>query len=282
MKGRDMPARKSVFWSRLLGLLISFAIIAVLVFGGVNNLMSELSDVYHALADSQSELGVTQFALKQAQADLDESQTDLAAANNQLNTMQNKLVAKIHHLRQHEQALNVAANHVQKLNADREDLKRGLREASSAVAHSMQLLAAKDGALRAVEAELERQRQAPQLSVVVTTERYMQTSYRERFAATHVQLLYAGDGSGLFYDGKMIQHEIEKSAVYAERTQVVYTQTAPGEDVLECLEDAERRRRRDRRGRCGQIIAVQNSAMQMQAYAYQSHFSGAQMMMIGQ
>ena len=35
--------RRSPFWSRLLGLLITFVIIAVLVFGGVKNLTSELS-----------------------------------------------------------------------------------------------------------------------------------------------------------------------------------------------------------------------------------------------
>ena len=41
---KRIECRRSPFWSRLLGLLITFAIIAVLVFGGVKNLTSELAD----------------------------------------------------------------------------------------------------------------------------------------------------------------------------------------------------------------------------------------------
>ena len=48
MKSTGRAAVKSVFWSRLLGLLIAFAIVAVLVFGGVKNLMSELAAAHQA------------------------------------------------------------------------------------------------------------------------------------------------------------------------------------------------------------------------------------------
>ena len=48
MKIREGTETKSHFWPRLLASLIAFAIVSVLVFGGVKNLMGELSSVYEA------------------------------------------------------------------------------------------------------------------------------------------------------------------------------------------------------------------------------------------
>ena len=72
-----MEGRKSLFWSRLLGLLIAFAIVAVLVAGGVKNLTGELSAAYEALAASQYELGRSQQLL-------DTARTKWAATESQL------------------------------------------------------------------------------------------------------------------------------------------------------------------------------------------------------
>lgn len=272
MKGTGRSPRRSLFWSRLLGLLIAFAIIAVLGFGGVKNLMGELSAVYESLAASQSELAVTQHQLDQAQTELDATRQNLTAAHEDLHKMHNQLVAKVHLLRQSEHALKVAGNHIRQLYADREDLQRGLSEAASELAHSNQQLQIQRDAVSAARAQLAQWQQQPKLSMVVTTERFMQTSYRERFAASHVQMLIAGDGSGMFYDGKTIQHEIEQSAVYAERTQMVITQTAPGHDVLECLNDSN--------ARCARVIAAQTSSSLYEAYAYQSMYSSSAAMLV--
>ena len=77
MKRTQYLERKSLFWSRLLGLLIAFAIVSVLVFGGAKNLMGELSAVYEALAASQSELAITQYDLATTENDLAATQQEL-------------------------------------------------------------------------------------------------------------------------------------------------------------------------------------------------------------
>ena len=117
--------------------------------------------------------------------------------------------------------------------------------------------------MRTVEAELERYLQQPKLSVIVTTERQFAMSQRERFAASQVQMFIDSDAGTMFYDGREALHEFEQHMVYAERTQVVVTQTGPGQDVLECLNDG-----------CAMIVAAQSSAMRMETYAYHSQYVG--------
>ncbi|MCY3781141.1 MAG: hypothetical protein OXG78_12580 [Chloroflexi bacterium] len=261
MKGTGRSTRKSLFWSRLLGLLIAFAIIAVLGFGGVKNLMGELSAVYDALTESQSELAVTQHELASTQAELANAKSDLSTAEEIL-AGQSSALAQLRHLNADKGRL------IEALVNEQWVLKNALGEAARELAHSHQQLQARDSALRAAVAELERQRQQPKLSVVVTTERMLHTHYRERFAASHVQFLASSDEGTLFFDGKTVEHEVEESAVYGERTQVVITQTAPGHDVLDCLNDASKN--------CARIIEARVSQRQL-AYAYQAQFSGMEM-----
>ena len=83
--------RKSPFWSRLLAVLITFAIIAVLVFGGVKNVMGELSEAHEALAASQYALGKTQSELVAARSHLAETETELAGAVAAVDRMGRKL-----------------------------------------------------------------------------------------------------------------------------------------------------------------------------------------------
>ena len=83
--------RRSPFWSRLLGLLITFVIIAVLVFGGVKNLTSELTAAHDALAASQYELGKTQNALDNARTQLVATENELARAVTEVDRMGRKL-----------------------------------------------------------------------------------------------------------------------------------------------------------------------------------------------
>ena len=260
MKRTQYLERKSLFWSRLLGLLIAFAIVSVLVFGGAKNLMGELSAVYEALAASQSELAITQY--------------DLATTENDLAATQQELEDQSVVLQQSVKALEYAGGHIKGLTAHREQLKSRLREAARGLAESSQMLKATDNARRTAESKLERYLQQPTLSVVVTTERQYMMSQRERFAASQVRMFVDSDAGTMFYDGQEMLHEVEKHVAYAERTQVVYTQTAPGQDVLECLNDANKRRRRS--GRCGTIVAASAQAVQMQAYSYQSQYSSMQ------
>ncbi len=270
MKHRQLVERKSLFWSRLLGLLIAFAIGAVLVFGGVNNLMGELSEVYSALAASQTELAVTQSKLGVTQNVLSATQNELAATHNELDASQRNLKVQSYRLQQSAHAIDLASNHIQRLTSEREDLKRGLREVTNELATSNQQLKATDDAKRAAEAELERQLQQPQLSVVVTTERQFEMHQRERSAISQVRMAFDGDAGTMYYEGMAAQHEMEQYVSYSERTQMVLTQTGPGQDVLECLNDRRRKRR------CGMILAAQSSAMQRVSYAYQSQYSSMQ------
>ena len=231
MKRTAVLDRKSRFWSRLLGLLIVFAIISVLVFGGVKNLMGELSAVYEDLAASQSELAVTHHELAATQTELDSTQQELATTANKLDRQTLDYVGNV-------RQLNYSRNLIVALANEKEQLKRSLSAVVSDLSKSHRQLHATDNALRAVEAELERQMSLPQVSVIVTTERLMQKSQRELFAASHVRMLAAGDDGMMFYEGQEMLHEVESSALYAERTQTIVTQTAPGRDVLECLNDA--------------------------------------------
>ncbi len=265
MKHRQLVERKSLFWSRILGLLIAFAIVAVLVAGGVKSLTSELSAAYEALAASQYELGATQKTLDVARTQWAATESELARAVTEVDRMGRKLDAS-------QQQLDVANSESRALMQERDELKRGLRDAVYVISEADRALKARTAALMAAQAELEQIKQQPKYSVVVTTERMMQASYRERFAASQVTMFAESDAGLFFYDGQEALHEIEEYVAYAERTQVVLTTTAPGQDVLECLEDADRRRRRGRRG-CGQIVPVQASAMHMEAYSYQMQYS---------
>lgn len=264
MKQRPLVERKSVFWSRMLGLLIAFAIVAVLVAGGVKNLTGELSAAYEALAASQYELGRAQQLLDTARTKWAATESELANATTQVDRIGRKLEAT-------QQQLAAANQAGQALVRERNDLKRGLNDALYVISEADRVLKARTAALQAAKAELEQIKQRPKVSVVMTTERQFSMSQREFMAASEVMMYAEGDGGMVYYEGAEALYEFEQHIAYAERTQVVLTTTAPGQDVLECLEDANKRRR-GRRG-CGQIVPVQASAMRMEAYSYQMQYS---------
>lgn len=277
MKQRPLVERKSLFWSRMLGLLIAFAIVAVMVAGGVKSLTGELSAAYEALAASQYQLGKTQNALDNARTQIVARDNALASAATEVDRIGRKLEAS-------QQQLAAANSAGQALMRERDNLKRGLQDAVYVISEADRALQARSAALQAAqaelrdaEAELERQLSLPQYSMIVTTERVMEASYYERMAASQVKMFAQGDGGMVYYKGAEALHEIEEYVAYAERTQVVLTTTAPGQDVLECLDEADRRKRRGRRGRgCGEIVPVQASAMQMEAYSYQMQYSSVE------
>ena len=262
MKQTGSVGRRSLFWSRLLGTLIAFAIAAVMVFGGVKNLLGELSAVHEALAASQSELAV-------AKHELVDTQRELASTQSELSTTEEILASKSGALdlaqRQHVEKNRL----IQAMVNEQWDLKRALGEAAGQLAQSNRQLRAAENALREVATELERQLSQPQISVITTSERIYQTSYSERFAASHVRMFAEGDGGMMFYDGQEMLREVETSTLYAERTQTIVTQTAPGRDVLECLNAG-----------CGMVLAAQYSAAQMQAYAYQAQYSSEETLLV--
>lgn len=269
MKQRQSIERRSLFWSRLLGLMIAVAIVTLLVVGGVKNLMGELSSVYDALAASESELAVTQERLAASRAALTGAQAELDMTHRAIESQSRAL-----HLSRH--ALAAASEQIHGLTAERDDLKRGLGEAVSALARSDRALQQKDRALaanaqalRSTHAELNRYLQQPKLSVVVTSERQYAMSQRERFAASRVRMFAEGDGGMMYYDGSEAFYESEQHVAYAERTQIILTQTGPGDDVIRCLQDG-----------CAVILAAQQSAMQMESYAYQSAYVSSEMLLI--
>lgn len=271
--------RRSPFWSRLLAVLITFAIIAVLVFGGVKNVMGELSEANEALAASQYALGKTQSELVAARSELAETETELAGA-----IVENANMARA--LRDGHQQLEAANSNIVILNHAKDQLKQrwgytlqALAQRNEQVAyldeqlmHRNSQLAETDLALRRTEVELERLRNQPQWSVIVTTERQMRQGYRERFAMSQARMMVEGDAGFMYYEGMAAQHEIEEYFGYAERTQVVLTTTAPGQDVLRCL---------DQSLGCGQVLAVGVEARQMEAYSYQSRYVSEEMLLIG-
>ena len=258
MKLTESVGRRSPFWSRILGLLISFAIVAVLVFGGVKNLMGELSAVHEALSASQSEVAVTQHKLSTAKSELATSKHALDIANDRLERRGYVLQSSLHYLEE-------AKDKIQALTDERDDLKRGLSEAANALGQSDQRFMAADYARRSAENALERYLHQPKLSVIVTTERQFTMSQRERFAASQVRMFMESDAGTMFYDGREALHEIEKHMTYAERTQVVMTQTAPGDDVLACLNEG-----------CAVILGAQYRAARMEAYSYQSQYRASE------
>ncbi|MCY4061775.1 MAG: hypothetical protein OXG53_05365 [Chloroflexi bacterium] len=257
--------RRSPFWSRLLGLLITFVIIAVLVFGGVKNLTSELSAAHEALAASQYELGKTRNAL-------DNTRTQLVAAENELASTAAEVDRMGRKLEVGQQQLEAAGNQIVILNHAKDQLKQRWGYTLQALAQRNEQLIATDQALRATQMELQRLRNQPQWSVIVTSERQMQTAYRERFAASQVRMFVESDAGALYYSGQEALHEVEQYASYAERTQVILTTTAPGQDVLRCLNNASLG--------CGTVVAAQAQAMQMQAYAYQSQYVSEEMLVV--
>lgn len=257
--------RRSPFWSRLLGLLITFAIIAVLVFGGVKNLTSELNAAHEALAASQYELGKTRNALDYARTELVAVEHQLASAAAEVDRMGRKLEVG-------QQQLEAAGNQIVILNHAKDQLKQRWGYTLQALAQRNEQLIATDQALRATQMELQRLRNQPQWSVIVTNERQMQTAYRERFAASSVRMFVESDAGALYYSGQEALHEVEQYASYAERTQVILTTTAPGQDVLRCLNNASLG--------CGTVVAAQTQAMQMQAYAYESQYVSEELLVV--
>ena len=256
--------RRSPFWSRLLAVLITFAIVAVLVFGGVKNVMGELSETYDALAASQYELGKTQSELVAARSHLAETETELAGAVAAVDRMGRKLEVS-------QQQLEAANSKIIILDHAKDQLKQRWGYTLQALAQRNEQLVATDRALQATQRELARLRNQPQWSVIVTTERQMQRAYRERFAMSQARMMVEGDAGFMYYEGMAAQHEIEQYESYAERTQVVLTTTAPGQDVLRCL---------DANLGCGQVLAVGVQAAQMQAYSYQSQYVSEEMLVV--
>ena len=251
MKVNDFPKRRSVFWSRLLGLLIAFAIIIVMVVGGVKNLMAELSAVHEELTASQRELAVTQSELAQTQA----------ALENESRALQ-----------QNAQQLDAAYNKIRALYNERDQIKARWGNSLRALQQRNQQLVLTDKELRETQKELERLQQAPQVSMIVTSERQFEMSERELFAASQTRMAVASDAGLMFYEGQEALHEKEKHVSYAERTQVIITQTLPGHDVLRCLNDASLG--------CGTVVAAGFQATQMQAYAYESQYSAMETLLV--
>ena len=257
--------RRSPFWSRLLGLLITFVIIAVLVFGGVKNLTSELNAAHDALAASQYELGKTQNALDNTRTQLTATEHALSSAAAEVNRLGRKFELS-------QQQLEAAGSKIIVLNHAKEQLKDRWGFTLQALAQRNEQLIATDQALRATQAELHRLRNQPQWSVIVTSERQMQSAYRERSAMSQARMMVEGDGGFMYYEGMAAEHEVEQYASYAERTQVILTTTAPGQDVLRCLNDASLG--------CGAVVAAQAQAVQMQAYSYESQFVSEEMLLV--
>ncbi len=262
MKHRQLVERKSLFWSRILSLLIAFAIVAVLVAGGVKSLTSELSAAYEALAASQYELGKTQKTLDVARTQWAATESELARAVTEADRMGRKLDAS-------QQQLDVANSESRALMQERDELKRGLRDAVYVISEADRVLKARTAALMTAQAELEQIKQQPKLSVVMTTERQFAMSQRELMAASHVMMYAEGDGGMVYYEGAEALREFEQHVAYAERTQIVVTQTGPGDDVLRCLQDG-----------CALVLAAQESAMSMESYAYQSEYLSSEMLMV--
>ncbi len=265
MKVNDFPKRRSVFWSRLLGLLIAFAIVIVMVVGGVKNLMTELSAVHEELAASQYELGKTQNALHNSRAQLVAAENELASAAAEVDRMGRKLELS-------QQQFNAASNKIRALHNERDQIKARWGNSLRALQQRNQQLVLIDKELRETQQELERLQQAPQVSMIVTSERQFKMSERELFAASQTRMAVASDAGLMFYEGQEALHEKEKHVSYAERTQVIITQTLPGHDVLRCLNDASLG--------CGTIVAAGFEASQMQAYAYESQYSAMETLMV--
>jgi len=265
MKGRG--ARNSLFWSRLLGLLIAFAIVAVMVFGGVQQLMDELSAVYHTLAVKQVELHMARTALSQADAALQAKQNELATSQQELALTQDIARKQARVLQHNAHALQAADAQTRQLIVQRDDLRRANHEASNALADSEQKRHAQSLALQRAETELKQLQQQPKLSIIVSTERVMKRQSRERLAASHTKFMSAGDHGSVVFEQKQVEHSREESALYAERTRIVITQTSPGnsDHLLECYHN----------DNCGQIIAARSSESQL-AYSYQSRFRAMQ------
>ena len=265
MKRIGSVERKSPFWSRLLGLLITFAIIAVLVFGGVKNLTSELADAHEALAASQYALGKTQNALDNTRTQLVATENALSGAAAEVDRLGRKLELGQHQLeRAHSKIL--VLNHAQ------DQLKHRWANSMRALAQRNDQYVAADQALRATQAELARLRNQPQWSMIVTSERRMQMAERERFAMSQARMFMEGDGGALYYEGMAAEHEIEKSFSYGERTQVILTTTAPGMDVLTCLDNPSLG--------CGAVVAAGVRAMETHAYSYESQYRSEEMLLV--
>ncbi|MCY4145781.1 MAG: hypothetical protein OXE95_07100 [Chloroflexi bacterium] len=262
MKSTENVRNRSRFWSRLLGVLIAFAIATLLVFGGVQGLMSELADAHDALTASRAETAYIKAHLDNAKAVLAQSQSDLARSV-QANDSQAR------QLRLAGQALAAANAEIDALSAERNDLKRGLREAAQTLAQTDRSYKAATADSRQARAELERIKQQPKISMVMTTEREFTMSQREQFAASQTRLFAESDAGVIYYDASKAFRQKEQHLTYKERSQVVLTQTGPGDDVLRCLRDG-----------CAMILAAQQNALRMDSYVYQSQFVSSERLMI--
>ncbi len=255
MKSTGIVRNRSRFWPRLLGLIIACGIIALMVAGGVDKVMSEFSALHHALAASQMELHVTQ--------------DELASARGELHKAQDTIDSQALTLQRSAQSLRFADAQINRLLEKKARLSNGFRQAVTALAERTEQLKVEERARQAAESALERYQQQPKLSVVMTTERQFEMSQRKRSAAAQTQLFAEGDGGRVYYASASAFHEKEQHLRYSERSQVVLTQTGPGDDVLRCLRDG-----------CAMILAAQQSAMQMESYAYQSQFVSSEMLMV--
>ena len=101
MKPKGKAERQPQFWTKLIGITVAVAIIMILVFSGVQNVVYQIAEMHLELDTAKSELDEAQRQLNEKSSELGEVSSQLAESNRELgekssalDTTQSELAAK--------------------------------------------------------------------------------------------------------------------------------------------------------------------------------------------
>ena len=91
MKPKGKAERQPQFWTKLIGITVAVAIIMILVFSGVQNVVYQIAEMHLELDTAKSELDEAQRQLNEKSSALDTTQSQLAAKSSELTETRTKL-----------------------------------------------------------------------------------------------------------------------------------------------------------------------------------------------
>ncbi len=91
MKPKGKAERQPQFWTKLIGITVAVAIIMILVFSGVQNVVYQIAEMHLELDTAKSELDEAQRQLNEKSSALDTTQSELAAKSSELTETRTKL-----------------------------------------------------------------------------------------------------------------------------------------------------------------------------------------------
>ena len=128
MKLKHPDDLQSGFWLKLIAILAAVGIVVVLVFGGIQNVMQQFSDLQSELDSTSDALDEKSRQLEQASSSLDETSTALSNAESAFSAKSDELDVARAELADTEAELESARSQLSELTLERDEALAGLQQ----------------------------------------------------------------------------------------------------------------------------------------------------------